>query len=321
VTKGQSETIYNIEKIIDNHLKALKYLASRIESSHHLLSEKVEYYIDYIISMRLKHLQSALSSVPTPQFVDPNISLEQYATSPILCSYIIQAAFENDDIDGRSVLDLGCGTGMLSIGSALVGSPHIMMVDCDLDAMRIAMDNVEAMEITDTDSDDCCAVEFILAKVNHVAKKIRGGAEMKGRGGRGKGRGRIQTPSLESDKPIQSPSQITAKDDGIPLLSGCVDTVITNPPFGTKPGNAGIDVTFLRSAIRLARRAVYSFHKTSTRPYLIKLVQSWGYEIEVVAQMKFDIPKMYKFHKENNVDVDVDLIRVIVCSRQDQREE
>jgi predicted RNA methylase len=50
-------------------------------------------------------------------------------------------------------------------------------------------------------------------------------------------------------------------------------------------------------------------------------VQSWGYEIEVVAQMKFDIPKMYKFHKENNVDVDVDLIRVIVCSRQDQREE
>lgn len=277
--------------------------------------------------MRLKHLQSALSSVPTPQFVDPNISLEQYATSPILCSYIIQAAFENDDIEGRSVLDLGCGTGMLSIGSALVGSPHIIMVDCDLGAMGIAMDNVHAMEITDTDSEDCCIVEFILAKVNHVAKKSRGGSETKGRGGRGKGRGRSSglntkhTPSMEHEQPIQSPSQITSEDDGIPLLSGCVDTVITNPPFGTKPGNAGIDVTFLRSAIRLARTAVYSFHKTSTRPYLIKLVQSWGYEIEVVAQMKFDIPKMYKFHKENNVDVDVDLIRVIVCSREEQSEE
>lgn len=280
--------------------------------------------------MRLKHLQSALSSVPNPQFVDPNISLEQYATSPVLCSYIIQAAFENDDIEGRSVLDLGCGTGMLSIGSALVGSPHIIMVDCDVGAMGIAMDNVQSMEIADTENEDCCIVEFILAKVNHVAKKTRGGAEMKGRGGRGvkgKGGGRglgpisKQNHTLEQEPPISSPSQITAEDDGIPLLSGCVDTVITNPPFGTKPGNAGIDVTFLRTAIRLARRAVYSFHKTSTRPYLIKLVQSWGYEIEVVAQMKFDIPKMYKFHKENNVDVDVDLIRVIVCSKQDQQGE
>jgi len=278
--------------------------------------------------MRLKHLQSALSSVPNPQFVDPNISLEQYATSPILCSYIIQAAFENDDIEGRSVLDLGCGTGMLSIGSALVGSPHIIMVDCDVGAMGIAMENVQSMEITDTENEDCCIVEFILAKVNHVAKKTRGGAEMKGKGGRGgKGKGRSSGPmpkqnhTLEQEPPISSPSQITAEDDGIPLLSGCVDTVITNPPFGTKPGNAGIDVTFLRTAIRLARRAVYSFHKTSTRPYLVKLVQSWGYEIEVVAQMKFDIPKMYKFHKENNVDVDVDLIRVIVCSKQDHQGE
>ena len=88
---------------------------------------------------------------------------------------------------------------------------------------------------------------------------------------------------------------------------------MTNPPFGTKPGNAGIDVTFLRTAIRMASRAVYSFHKSSTREYLIKVVRSWGYDVEVVAQMQFDIPKMYKFHEKNNVNVDVDLIRVNVA--------
>ena len=96
---------------------------------------------------------------------------------------------------------------------------------------------------------------------------------------------------------------------------------MTNPPFGTKPGNAGIDVTFLRTAIRLARRSVYSFHKLSTREYLLKTGASWGYHVDVVAQMKFDIPKMYKFHSKDIVDVDVDLIRVIVDSDGDVEEE
>lgn len=42
------------------------------------------------------------------------------------------------------------------------------------------------------------------------------------------------------------------------------DTVIMNPPFGTKH-NAGMDLRFLETAIGLARTAVYSLHKSSTR--------------------------------------------------------
>jgi len=41
-------------------------------------------------------------------------------------------------------------------------------------------------------------------------------------------------------------------------------------------------------------------------------VRSWGYTVEVVAQMRFDIPNMYKFHKLDFVDVEVDLLRVSV---------
>ena len=40
------------------------------------------------------------------------------------------------------------------------------------------------------------------------------------------------------------------------------------------------------------------------------LREKWGLNAEVVAEMKFDIPKMYKFHKQKCVDVEVDLIRV-----------
>lgn len=42
------------------------------------------------------------------------------------------------------------------------------------------------------------------------------------------------------------------------------DTVVMNPPFGTKH-NAGMDMKFLAAGFNLARSAVYSLHKSSTR--------------------------------------------------------
>lgn len=42
------------------------------------------------------------------------------------------------------------------------------------------------------------------------------------------------------------------------------DTVLMNPPFGTKQ-NSGIDMKFLRIGLALAEHSLYSLHKTSTR--------------------------------------------------------
>lgn len=270
--------------------------------------------------MKLKHLQSTLSTIPVKQFPNPKITLEQYATSSELASYVIQYALSNGDIgEYNSVLDLGCGTGMLAMGCAIVGTKSIICVDCDEEAIQIAKENVEEMgfEMTDEDDEDDvpCVFEFILAAVRHeptASSKTHGNDKrQRGKGGRGKGRGKGRCGNHQQQK---QKNTITVPlnekdDDGIPISSNCVDTVLTNPPFGTKH-NAGIDVTFLKTAIRLASKAVYSFHKSSTSAYLIKTVQSWGYEVKVVAQMKFDIPKMYKFHKKDEVDVEVDLIRV-----------
>jgi len=46
----------------------------------------------------------------------------------------------------------------------------------------------------------------------------------------------------------------------------------------------------------------------------LKLIRDdWGYpESEVVAEMRFDIPKSYNFHKSKSKDVEVDLIRIFV---------
>ena len=53
------------------------------------------------------------------------------------------------------------------------------------------------------------------------------------------------------------------------------DTVVMNPPFGTKH-NKGLDLLFLQTGIFLAKTAVYSLHKTSTRDHVIKRAKEWG---------------------------------------------
>uniref|UniRef100_A0A7S4FA90 Methyltransferase-like protein 5 n=1 Tax=Chrysotila carterae TaxID=13221 RepID=A0A7S4FA90_CHRCT len=90
------------------------------------------------------------------------------------------------------------------------------------------------------------------------------------------------------------------------------DCVVMNPPFGTQPDSNGIDVAFLHAALSLCSEngAVYSLHKSSTRPFLSKTLKSWGALPEVVAELKFEIPKMYRHHTKQSVDVAVDFWKI-----------
>lgn len=85
------------------------------------------------------------------------------------------------------------------------------------------------------------------------------------------------------------------------------DTVIMNPPFGTK--QQGIDISFLQAALDLACESVYSLHKTSTRKYILQKGESLGANPKVLAELRYDLPSTYKFHKKHSVDIHVDLIQ------------
>ncbi|KAJ3384090.1 Methyltransferase-like protein 5 [Lobulomyces angularis] len=85
------------------------------------------------------------------------------------------------------------------------------------------------------------------------------------------------------------------------------DTVIMNPPFGTKI--KGVDICFLEFAAKVAKKSIYSLHKSSTREFIIKKALSLGLHTEVLAEIKYDINNMYKFHKKKSVNVEVDFLR------------
>ncbi len=64
-------------------------------------------------------------------FEDPRAPLEQYHTPPDLAAHIVHVADLQGDVEGRTVVDLGCGTGMLALGAALRGPARVVGVDVD----------------------------------------------------------------------------------------------------------------------------------------------------------------------------------------------
>lgn len=122
----------------------------------------------------------------------------------------------------------------------------------------------------------------------------------------------LQDFEMDADLVLGNVVELAAKEEKILLeeelrLDRKADTVIMNPPFGTK--TKGIDMVFLQLAAKLSANAIYSLHKTSTRSHVLKVGESLGFKGRVVAELTYDLPKTYKFHKKNNVSIQVDFIR------------
>lgn len=204
--------------------------------------------------MKLRQLEAALQEVEP--FPKPSIMLEQYPTPADLAArmlYTAEASF--GELEGRVVVDLGAGCGVLSIGASLLGAEHVLAVEIDPSAATVAASNASEFEV---------GVDVLLGDVT--------GGGCLGAGGR-------------------------------------ADTVVMNPPFGTKV--KGVDMLFLQRALALVRAggAVYSMHKSSTREHVMAKGREWGSQGSVLAQLWFPLPRVHGFHKHHSVDVQVDLWR------------
>ncbi|WP_405268306.1 METTL5 family protein [Methanobrevibacter sp.] len=108
---------------------------------------------------RKKHLEMKLQNIPSHP--KPKVGLEQYTTPSVIASDLIWNAFSLGDIEDRNILDLGCGTGIFAIGSALMGANSSTGVDVDEDSIRLArevsgklkLDNVKFI-VSDIDEFD-----------------------------------------------------------------------------------------------------------------------------------------------------------------------
>ena len=74
-------------------------------------------------------------------FDDPRAPLEQYRTPPELAAHLIHLADLRGDIEDRTIVDLGCGTGMLALGAAMRGPERAVGLDLDRAPLETAREN------------------------------------------------------------------------------------------------------------------------------------------------------------------------------------
>ncbi|XP_011078301.1 methyltransferase-like protein 5 isoform X2 [Sesamum indicum] len=121
----------------------------------------------------------------------------------------------------------------------------------------------------------------------------------------------IEIASLNADELELDMDFIQCDIRNLRLSDRAIDTVVMNPPFGTR--KKGADMDFLSMALKVASGAIYSLHKTTTRDHIKRtaLREYNASTAEVLCELHFDVPQLYKFHKKKEVDVAVDLWRFV----------
>jgi putative methylase len=82
-----------------------------------------------------------------PPFPTPDPALEQVATPAERAADLLFEALARGDLADRRVADLGCGTGRLAIGAALLGAASVDAYDVDPGAVEVGRRAAEEAEV------------------------------------------------------------------------------------------------------------------------------------------------------------------------------
>lgn len=171
------------------------------------------------------------------QFEQPDHLTEQYPTDSEVASEMLWTAYYNGDIEGKSIADLGCGTGILGIGAMLLGAKKVFFVDNDEKALHILRQNIETIDTG------------------------------------------VSIPVIQN-KDVHEFCEKT-------------DTVIQNPPFGTRTKHA--DREFLLKAFEAAP-VIYTFHKTTSKEFISQIAADHQFKVENYVEFEFPIKASQLFH-------------------------
>jgi len=200
--------------------------------------------------MRKKQLEIILSQlIPRPR---SRLLWEGYPLDAKSAAEMVYIASQvNDDIHGKSVIDLGCGSGVLAISASLLGAAWVVGVDIDKAAIEAARFNAEKMSVD---------VDLVIGDIG--------------------------------------------------CIYGHFDTVLMNPPFGSR--RRGADVQFLKKSLEISN-VVYSLHKRgdTVRSFLRRKIETLEGTIDRIYEMEIVIPRIFDFHRKRLYQVKVDLYRIL----------
>ena len=217
-----------------------------------------------IRKLDLERFLSTIGQHPSPQ-----ARLEQYTVSEAIAATVLYlAAYTNDDIIGKAVLDLGCGTGRLALAASYLGAQRVVGVDIDKIAINTASENSEKAGLKTN-------VNWVVGDISAITGKF--------------------------DTVLQNPPfgvQKRAADRKFlekALEVGNVVYSLHNHPHRDK------------QLIRRLKANSGSLLQVAPSPFIEKFVESHHGVVKAVYAMLMTIPRMFDFHTKTKHDFVIDL--------------
>ncbi len=216
-----------------------------------------------IRKLDLELFLSKIALQPSPQ-----AQLEQYTISPSIASTMLYiATYANNDIIGKTVLDLGCGTGRLALGASYLGADNVVGVDVDRLAIKTAVENSLKVGLAGN-------VQWIIGDINAIT-------------------GRFDTVLQNPPFGVQTREADRAFLVKALEVGNCVYSLHNHPET---------DKQLIKQL-----KASNGFLQVSPSPFLERLVAQHNGVVKAVYAMLMTIPRMFDFHTKIKHEFVVDL--------------
>src|SRR5208282_5010503 len=216
-----------------------------------------------IRKLDLELFLSKIALQPSPQ-----APLEQYTISESIASTMLYiATYANNDIIGKTVLDLGCGTGRLALGASYLGADNVVGVDIDRSAIKNAVENSLKMDLAGN-------TQWIIGDISAIT-------------------GRFDTVLQNPPFGVQTRAADRAFLVKALEVGNCVYSLHNHPET---------DKHLIKKL-----KASNGFLQVSPSPFLERLVGQHNGVVKAVYAMLMTIPKMFDFHKKIKHEFVVDL--------------
>jgi len=198
----------------------------------------------------------------------PNAHLEQYTTSESAAATLLYlAAYTYGGIVDKRVLDLGCGTGRLALGSAFLGAESAVGIDIDRLAVKLAAENSVKLGFTSK-------TDWVAGDVNAVSGKFDTVLQNPPFGVQKRGADRVFL-----EKALQVADAVYS---------------LHNHPFTDEP---------LVKRLRINAGLL----QVEASPFITRFVEAHGGRIEAVYAVLMTIPRMFDFHTKTRSEIIIDL--------------
>jgi putative methylase len=216
-----------------------------------------------IRKLDLELFLSKIAPQPSPQ-----AHLEQYTISESIASTMLYiAAYANNDIIGKTALDLGCGTGRLALGASYLGAKNVVGVDVDKLAIKTAVENSFKTSLAEN-------VQWIIGDISAIV-------------------GRFDTVLQNPPFGVQTPEADRAFLAKALEVGNSVYSLHNHPQT---------DKQLIKQL-----KASSGFLQISPSPFLERFVAQHNGVVKAVYAMLMTIPRMFDFHTKLKHDFVVDL--------------